>query len=94
MDSCFEVTISVQKDGDGYYAFCPGLPGVFACGATVDEAIKNAKDGATSILKSKIRFNDSIEENEFLKRVTSNIKHRCTEEKLYSRQFINTALFA
>ncbi|MBA7716230.1 hypothetical protein ES703_125298 [subsurface metagenome] len=74
-DYKYRITINVEPDGEGYYSYCPGLPGVFACGATEEEAIQNAKDGAKGILLSKIRFGDEITENPDLKKIDSKHKH-------------------
>jgi predicted RNase H-like HicB family nuclease len=70
MEECiYEITIKVELDGESYYAYCPGLPGVFACGDSEEEAIRNAKDGAIGILSSKLRYGDEIEENADLKKI-------------------------
>ncbi|KUK26392.1 MAG: Uncharacterized protein XD60_1421 [Acetothermia bacterium 64_32] len=58
----FLVTVIVEPDEDGFYAYCPGLPGVHAGGQTRDEAIANARDGALAVLRTKLRYGDPIKE--------------------------------
>jgi len=67
----YDIKIIIEPDGDGYYAHCPGLPGVFACGNTEVEALTNANDAATSIIRTKLKLGESVQENENLKKVTS-----------------------
>jgi predicted RNase H-like HicB family nuclease len=38
----FEVV--VEKDADGYFAYCPSLQGCYTQGRTYEEAIENIKD--------------------------------------------------
>ena len=70
----FQVTVVIEPDGNGFYAHCPGLPGVFACGDTPEEALDSARDGALSILRTKLRLGDSIEENHDLIRLKAPTK--------------------
>ena len=70
------VTIIVEPDGEGYYAHCPGLPEVFGCGDTKEEALKSAQDGILSVLRTKNRLGDSIKEGAYLKKLeTPSQKH-------------------
>jgi predicted RNase H-like HicB family nuclease len=34
----------IEKDKDGYYAFCPEFPGCFTQGDTFEEALANIRD--------------------------------------------------
>jgi predicted RNase H-like HicB family nuclease len=40
----YRFTVVIEKDEDGYYAFCPELQGCYAQGGTYEEAIKNIHD--------------------------------------------------
>ncbi|MDP2984680.1 MAG: type II toxin-antitoxin system HicB family antitoxin [Candidatus Latescibacter sp.] len=76
MEECiYEITIKVEPDGEGYYAYCPRLPGVLACGDSEEEAIRNAKDGAIGIISSKLRFGDEIKEKSYLKKGDKYVLH-------------------
>jgi predicted RNase H-like HicB family nuclease len=56
----FRVPIIVEPDGDGFYAHSPALSGLMMDGDTKEEALQNARDGATVLLQSMIRDGDPI----------------------------------
>ena len=37
-------SIIIEKDRDGYFAFCPKLQGCYSQGDTYEEALKNIRD--------------------------------------------------
>jgi len=73
----YSVTIVVEPDGDGFYAHCLGLTGIFGYGGTQEEALQSARNGAIGIIQSKLRFGDPIEENcDLIKIVPENIRNK------------------
>lgn len=42
--SLYRVTIVVEKDVDGYVAFCPELQGCYVQGETYEEVLDNIRD--------------------------------------------------
>jgi predicted RNase H-like HicB family nuclease len=36
--------IAVVKEGDGFWAFVPDVPGVYGAGSSADEALEDVKD--------------------------------------------------
>ena len=40
----YRFPIAIEKDKDGYLAFCPELQGCYAQGDTYEEVLKNIKD--------------------------------------------------
>ena len=64
----FRVRIVIERDGDGFYAFCPGLPEVHTCGATIEEAAQNVRNAATAVLRTKLRLGQQVVENDDLVR--------------------------
>ena len=56
----FKVRIIIEPDGDGFHAYCPALKGLHVDGDTIEEALKNAQDGATAYLESLIQHGDPI----------------------------------
>ncbi len=40
----FKATVVIEKDADGYFAFCPELQGCYSQGDTYEEALKNIED--------------------------------------------------
>ena len=60
------VTVAIEPDEDGYYAYCPGLQGVQTGGDTGEEALTNARDAVIGILRSRLKHGDPIGEGPFL----------------------------
>jgi predicted RNase H-like HicB family nuclease len=56
----FQVEIVVEPDGDEYHAYFPALKGLHTCGATVKEALNNARDAASAYIESLIKHGDPI----------------------------------
>jgi len=54
------ITVVVDKDGDSFYAHCPGLKGLHVDGATEEEAVANALEAASLYLDSMLRHNDPL----------------------------------
>ena len=55
-----KITVHVEKDGDSFYAYCPGLKGLHVDGATEDEAVDNAIKAASLYVSSMIRHDDPL----------------------------------
>ena len=88
----YQVTVVVEPDGDGYYAHCPGLPGVHTCGETPEEALKNARDAITSILEVKLQYGDPIEEGPDLVKLESDVKQPTSVLKKHEEQMTISVL--
>lgn len=58
-------SIVIEKDKDGYFAFCPELQGCYAQGDTHEEAFKNIKDAV------KLHVEDIKESKEKLPEIES-----------------------
>ena len=56
----YVLPIVLEKDEDGYFAYCPLLQGCYTQGDTYEEALKNIKDTV------KLHLEDRQEEKEFL----------------------------
>ena len=52
------IKVVVERDGDSFYAYCPGLPEVHTCGETPEEAAQNARNAAVAILRVKKKYHD------------------------------------
>jgi predicted RNase H-like HicB family nuclease len=74
----YEVTVIIEPDENGYYAHCPGLPGLHVCGDTQKEALKNARDAIRAILETKIEHGDPIVSGPHMK------KRRTTTKRITS----------
>lgn len=40
----FKLPIIIEKDSDGYFAFCPDIQGCYTQGETYEEVLENIKD--------------------------------------------------
>ncbi len=56
----YKVAVVIEKDEDGYYAFCPELQGCYSQGDTYEEVLENIKDAI------KLHILDRLEENEHI----------------------------
>jgi predicted RNase H-like HicB family nuclease len=56
----FEIGICVEKDGEGFHAFCPALKGLHVDGDTKEEALENARKAVILYLRSLIKHNEPI----------------------------------
>lgn len=56
----YRFSIVVEKDKDGYFVFCPQLPGCYSQGETYEEALENIKDAI------KLHLEDLMTEKEKL----------------------------
>ena len=62
----FKIEICVEKDGDRFYAFCPGLKGIHVDGETAHEATENIKTAIQLYIKSLIKHGDPIPLQHFI----------------------------
>ena len=52
--------IRVEEDGEGYFARCPDIPGVYAQGDTVDAAVRGAWGCIDDYIEISIAHDDDI----------------------------------
>ncbi len=51
----YRLSVIVEKDQDGYFAFCPELQGCYTQGKTYEEIIENIKDVIRLHLEDRIK---------------------------------------
>lgn len=56
----FEIHLFVEKDKEGYIAYCPAFRGILVGGDTEDETIKNYKEAFMSHIISILIHNDPL----------------------------------
>ncbi len=56
--SVYKFSVVIEKDKDGYFAFCPELQGCYTQGDTYEEALENIRDAI------RLHVEDRIEEGE------------------------------
>ena len=52
--------VVIEKDGQSFHAFCPGLKGLHVDGRTEKEALQNAEHAANFYIASLIRHGDPL----------------------------------
>ena len=40
----YQLSVAIERDPDGYFAFCPELQGCYTQGDTFEEALENIRD--------------------------------------------------
>ncbi|MBI4455094.1 MAG: type II toxin-antitoxin system HicB family antitoxin [Acidobacteria bacterium] len=55
-----KVTVVLERDGDSFHAYCPGLKGLHVGGSTEGEALENAKDAVIAYLDSLYKAGEPI----------------------------------
>jgi predicted RNase H-like HicB family nuclease len=53
-------SVIIEKDKDGYFAFCPKLQGCYSQGDTYEEALKNIKDAVKLHMEDIIQSKESL----------------------------------
>lgn len=48
----FKVSVAIEKDEDGYYAWCPDLEGCHSQGDTFEEIVANIKEAIESYIEA------------------------------------------
>lgn len=62
--STFKFSVVIEKDGDGYFAFCPELQGCYSQGDTHEEALENIKDAIRLHVEDRIESGEDIPQAE------------------------------
>ncbi len=56
----YKVSVVIEKDEDGYFAFSPELQGCYAQGDSYEEVLENIKDVIRLHLEDRIEGNEDI----------------------------------
>lgn len=60
----FKVSIVVEKDKNGYYAYCPELQGCYSQGDTYEEAVENIRDAIKLHIEDRLEQGEEIRQSE------------------------------
>jgi predicted RNase H-like HicB family nuclease len=60
----YRFSIAIEKDKEGYFAFCPQLQGCYAQGDTHEEVLENIKDVIRLHIKDRIASKEEISRSE------------------------------
>lgn len=62
--SAYKFSVVVEKDIDGYFAFCPELQGCYTQGETYEEVLANIKDAIRLHIEDRIESGEEIPQSE------------------------------
>ena len=60
----YRFSVIIEKDKDGYFAFCPELQGCYTQGDTYEEALENIKDAIRLHVEDRTENNEEIPQPE------------------------------
>jgi predicted RNase H-like HicB family nuclease len=62
--SGYRFSVVIEKDSEGYYAFCPELQGCYTQGTTYEEVLQNAKDAIRLHIEDRLESGEDIPQAE------------------------------
>ncbi len=62
--SLYRFSVVIEKDRDGYFAFCPELQGCYTQGDSYEEVMENIKDAIRLHVEDRIENGEDIEQSE------------------------------
>jgi predicted RNase H-like HicB family nuclease len=60
----YRFSVIIEKDEDGYFAFCPELQGCYTQGDTYEEALENIKDAIRLHIEDRLEAGEEIPQPE------------------------------
>jgi len=60
----YKLSVVVEKDKDGYFAYCPELQGCYSQGDTYEELMKNIRDAIKLHIADRIATGEEIPQTE------------------------------
>jgi predicted RNase H-like HicB family nuclease len=57
----YRLSVVVEKDADGYIAFCPELDGCYSQGDTYEELMDNIRDAIQLNIQDRLSIGEEIE---------------------------------
>jgi predicted RNase H-like HicB family nuclease len=60
----YRFSVIIERDKDGYFAFCPELQGCYTQGDTYEEALENTKDAIRLHVEDRVESNEEIPQPE------------------------------
>jgi len=62
--SAYKFSVVIEKDSEGYFAFCPELQGCYTQGDTYEEVLENIKDAIRLHIEDRIESGEEIPQAE------------------------------
>jgi len=60
----YKFSVVIEKDADGYFAFCPELQGCYTQGDTYEEVLENIKDAIRLHIEDRVESSEEIPQSE------------------------------
>ncbi len=60
----YKFSVVVEKDSDGYFAFCPDLQGCYTQGDTYEEVLENIRDAIRLHVEDRLENGEDIPQSE------------------------------
>ena len=60
----YKLSVVIEKDKEGYYAYCPELQGCYTQGETYEEVIENIKDAIKLHIEERIASGEEVPQPE------------------------------
>jgi predicted RNase H-like HicB family nuclease len=60
----YRFSVVIEKDHDGYFAFCPELQGCYTQGESYEEVMENVKDAIRLHIEDRLACGESISQSE------------------------------
>ncbi|HHT9153637.1 MAG TPA: type II toxin-antitoxin system HicB family antitoxin [Candidatus Hypogeohydataceae bacterium YC40] len=69
----YRFSVIIEKDKEGYFAFCPELQGCYTQGDTYEEAVENIKDAIRLHVEDRIEAGEEIPQPESVSLTTMEV---------------------
>ena len=66
--------VVIEKDEDGYFAFCPGLQGCHTQGDTYEEALNNIQEAVQLHVEARLDHGEDVPANESVSLTTVEVR--------------------
>jgi predicted RNase H-like HicB family nuclease len=70
----FVLPVVIEKDKDGYFAFCPALQGCYTQGASYEEALNNIEDVIRLHIEDRLASGEPIPTTEMVSLATLEVR--------------------
>jgi len=70
----YKISVVIEKDADGYFAYCPGLQGCYTQGETYEEVLENIKDAIKLHIEDRVGCGEEIPEVEVINLTSVEVK--------------------
>jgi predicted RNase H-like HicB family nuclease len=70
----FLLPVVIEKDSDGYYAYCPSLQGCYTQGDSYEEALENIEDAIRLHIEDRLANNEPIPRSEMVSLTTLEVR--------------------